>query len=82
MNWRKLLLSLTIAAGLSLTFIPRASADPWFWQQRHERYQRYHDGDRSGWFSHWRSDHDGDRPYRYRYDHDRYRPYRYHYDRD
>jgi hypothetical protein len=73
MNWRKLLLSLTVAAGLSLTLVPRPT-DPWFWQQRHERYERYRDGDRFGWFSHWRYDHDGDRPYRYRYDHDGYRP--------
>ena len=73
MNWRKLLLSLTVAAGLTLTFVPRASADPWFWHQRHDRYERRHDDDRSGWFSHWRYDRDD----RHHNDRDGYRPYRY-----
>jgi hypothetical protein len=78
MNWRKILLSLAVAAGLILTFVPRASADPWFWHQRHERYERYHEGDRFGWFRHWshdrndsRRDHDRDDYAHYRYRHDR-----------
>jgi hypothetical protein len=80
MNWRKLLLSLAVAAGLTLTFVPRASADPWFWHQRHERYERRHDDDRYGWFNHWRYDRDGSRWDRN--DRDGYRPYGFHYDRD
>jgi len=79
MNWRKILLSVMITAGLSLTFVPRASADPWFWHQRHERYERYHERDRAGWFHHRRYDRDYARR-----DHDRddYGRRGYRYDRD
>ena len=79
MNWRKILLSMTVAAGLSLTFVPRASADPWFWHHRHERYERYGEGHRYGWFGHRRYDRDYGRR-----DHDRddYGYRRYRFDRD
>jgi hypothetical protein len=79
MNWRKILLSVTVATGLRLTFAPRASADPWFWHQRDARYDRYHEGNRFGWFRHWRYDRDDSRR-----DHDRddYGHGRYRYDRD
>jgi hypothetical protein len=79
MNWRKTLLSVMVAAGLSLTFVPRASADPWFWHQRHERYEGHRQGDRFGWFHHRRYD-------RYEsrrgYGRDDYGYRRYRYDRD
>jgi hypothetical protein len=61
MNWRKILVSLAVAAGLSLTLVAPASARPWFWDHHHDAYQWHHDRDRAGWFNHWRYDRDGNR---------------------
>jgi len=80
MNLRKALVSAVLAAGLSLTLVASASAHPWFWHHHNDRYEWRHDGDRAGWFNHWRYDRDGNRWDRY--DRDGYRPYRFHYDRD
>ena len=58
MNWRKILLSGVLAAGLSLSLVPRASADPppwagkWKHHHDHEAWERAHDR--------WHHDHDRD----------------------
>lgn len=41
MNWRALLLTGTLAAGLGLTLVPRASADPPPWAGRWKHHQEY-----------------------------------------
>jgi len=69
MNWRKVLLMGLLAAGLSLSLVPRASADPppWAgkWKHHHnEAWERAHDR--------WHQEHNRDwyRDHRYgRYDH-------------
>src|SRR5947209_415865 len=71
MNWRNAMLSGVLAAGLMLTFVPRAAADPPPWAGRW--HHKHHDGrygrDDDDWRSRrWqRYDHDrgyGDRYYR------------------
>jgi hypothetical protein len=83
MNWRNILLCGVLAAGLSLTFVPRASADPppWAgrWHNRHNDGKHDNDWRRHSDHERWEHrDHNGrygrDDDYwrRWRRDHDRY----------
>ena len=58
MNWRNALLSGVLAAGLTMTFVPRAAADPPPWAGRW-----HHD-------KHWKGDHDRDDHWRHGRDRD------------
>ena len=54
MNWRAILLGSALAAGLSLTLVPRASADPPPWAGRWKHHEQRWEG------QHWNRDY-GDR---------------------
>jgi hypothetical protein len=72
-NWRAVLLSGVLAAGLTLTFVPRAAADPppWAGAWRHAKHgDADHDRDDRGYWRHRQGDWDRDSRYG-RYD----RPY-------
>ena len=62
MNWRAMLLSGALAAGLGLTLVPRASADPPPWAGRWKHHEYYgNEGrrwDRSSW-DRWHSNQSG-----------------------
>jgi hypothetical protein len=82
MRWRIALLSGLLAAGLSLSFVPRASADPPPWAGVYKHKHKDWDKDK-----HWRydrdDDHDRDWHHRYgRYDRDDWRRLRDRRDRD
>ena len=81
MNWRRAILTGVLAAGLSLSLVPRASADPppWAgkwrhhhdkddkWDRAHERWHQKHDGDHDRWHqSYDRSRYERDDWWRYR----------------
>src|SRR2546423_43559 len=81
MNWRRAILTGVLAAGLSLSLVPRASADPppWAgkwrhhhdkddkWDRAHESWHQKHDGDHDRWHqSYDRSRYERDDWWRYR----------------
>jgi hypothetical protein len=57
MNWRAMLLSGVLAAGLSVTFVPRVAADPPPWAGKWKHHDK--DGDHH-WREHRGRDHDRD----------------------
>jgi hypothetical protein len=72
-NWRAMFLSAALAAGLTLTFVPRATADPppWASASRNAKHgDADHDRDDRGYWRHRQGDSDRDSRYG-RYD----RPY-------
>jgi hypothetical protein len=78
MNWRRAILTGVLAAGLSLSLVPRANADPPPWAGK---WRHHHDKDKDKWddaHERWHNQHDWDRA------HDRWHRYndRYRYDRD
>jgi hypothetical protein len=76
MTWRKALLCGVLAAGLTVSLVPRASADPPPWAGRwHHNKHWNHDYDHDHGRGHW--DRDGDYWKHRRYDWDRDRRWRY-----
>ena len=90
MTWRKALLCGVLAAGLTVTLVPRASADPPPWAGRWH-HNKHWNGDHDHGRRHWDHDHDywerrhedWDRRWRYGRDDDYWRwRRRYHRDHD
>ncbi len=48
MTWKNAILAGALAMGLSLSFVPSASADPWWKDNHHKHWKHQHHGD--GWY--------------------------------
>lgn len=77
MTWKNAILAGALAAGLSLSFVPSASADPRWNDNHHRRWQHHERGDGGyrRYDRHHRHDHD-------RYRHSRHRRHNHGYYRD